>query len=153
MPGPNTVLDFWRRVDKGAGCWIWNGPVDASRRYPRISWRRRKISAHRFSWELHNGPIPEGLCVCHHCDNPICVRPDHLFTGTHGDNMRDMFAKGRRTIVRGSHQGQSKLVESDVKDIRRFYANGTTQVVLAAKFSVDQTTISRIVLRQSWQHI
>jgi HNH endonuclease len=97
---------FWEKVKKTDGCWEWT-----ARRLPKgygtISCvdHRTSLCAHRVSWELHNGPIPDGMWVLHHCDNPQCANPDHLFLGTHTQNMRDMLAKGRgrwRQAKRGS---------------------------------------------------
>lgn len=91
------VARFWESVEKGPGdaCWEWTGHANRSG-YGRVTRRGRDLFAHRYSWELANGPIPDGLIVCHRCDNPPCVRPEHLFLGTHSDNMRDAQRKGRR---------------------------------------------------------
>ena len=89
---------FWPKVQKGDGCWIWTAGGDRTTGYGRIRIGTRgtlQALAHRVAWELTYGPVPEGLIVCHHCDNPRCVRPDHLFVGTYVDNMRDAEAKGR----------------------------------------------------------
>lgn len=89
---------FWEKVRRSKnGCWNWVGAVMRSRGgYGAFNRGNRKvISAHRFSWEVHNGSIPKGMFVCHHCDNPKCVRPNHLFLGTHKDNMSDATEKGR----------------------------------------------------------
>lgn len=83
---------FWAKVEKTEGCWEWTGSK-SRKGYGQFNEGR----AHRVSWEMHNGPIPEGMFVCHHCDNPPCVRPDHLFIGDNAANMRDAFAKGRHT--------------------------------------------------------
>lgn len=91
---------FWAKVDRSGECWEWIGKPTTHgygrlERAPQGQRRGAPVYAHRASWELHYGPIPEGLNVLHHCDNPPCVRPTHLFLGTHLDNMADMFAKGR----------------------------------------------------------
>jgi hypothetical protein len=100
---------FWRNVDKTGECWTWTGgrAIDG---YGSFYADGAGIAAHRFSYQLHNGPIPAGLVICHRCDNPPCVRPDHLFLGTQLDNVRDMFSKdrnvsgmGRRTHCKNGH--------------------------------------------------
>ena len=88
---------FWSLVKKTNGCWIWTG--DSSKGYGRI-WRgTRRYAAHRVAYELTVGPIPPGLNACHHCDNRICVRPDHIFLGTQKDNMQDWTKKGLNKAV------------------------------------------------------
>jgi hypothetical protein len=85
---------FWSRVDKTDGCWLWTGWTSRFG-YGRIKRDNRECLTHRVSWELTNGPIPDGMCVLHRCDVPACVRPDHLFLGTKTDNAADRTAKGR----------------------------------------------------------
>lgn len=93
----NAVARFWKRVRKDDGddaCWEWIGKSKAMG-YGQLKYGNRIVSAHRFSYEIHVGPIPDGLFICHKCDNPPCVRPDHLFAGTPQQNTSDMFSKGR----------------------------------------------------------
>ena len=85
---------FWERVDTTGECWLWTGHRNEDG-YGTLGWQYKQYSAHRLSYEIAYGAIPPGLCVCHRCDNPPCVRPDHLFLGTQADNMRDRYRKGR----------------------------------------------------------
>jgi hypothetical protein len=87
---------FWAKVRTSKGCWEWTACTRNG--YGRLGLNGGVADAHRLSWEMHYGQIPNGLCVLHHCDNRLCVRPDHLFLGTRGDNIADMDAKGRRGI-------------------------------------------------------
>ena len=89
---------FWKNVRKGPGCWEWSANKNDAG-YGRFWICRKGVRAHRFSLELHKGKIPEGMFVCHHCDNPGCVKPDHLFVGTQSDNMHDMQSKGRKISI------------------------------------------------------
>lgn len=100
---------FWRRVPRSEGCWEWRGA-----RHPRLGYgkfsvsRNTNIPAHRAAWLFEHGEIPQGMRVLHKCDNPPCVRPDHLFLGTQTDNMRDCAAKGRiRGFIRGPAAGRA----------------------------------------------
>jgi hypothetical protein len=145
-PGrPRVPLEdrFWSRVEKSDGCWIWTGPVTGSG-YGGIGEGGADgafLSAHVVSYRLHYGEVPPGLCVLHHCDVPLSVRPDHLFAGTHSDNAVDREAKGRRNAPRGEANSQCRLREAEVEEIR---ASHDTQAVLAARYHVSQSLISRI---------
>lgn len=94
---------FWSRVNKTSTCWVWQGAPWAFG-YGRIEVNGRGVSTHRFSWERHNGKIPEGMSVLHKCDVPLCVNPAHLFLGTQEDNMRDRAAKGRFVYTESHRQ-------------------------------------------------
>jgi hypothetical protein len=149
MPA-NTWTDFWNLVRKSKRCWLWTGVVDRDG-YGIYRMRGHQSRAHRFSWVFANGAIPPGLWVLHKCDNPSCVRPDHLFLGTHRDNMDDMIAKGRTRM--GEGMTHAKLTGRDVRDIRSRYAAGETQESIARAFNIDRSNVSIITLRKGWRHI
>jgi hypothetical protein len=90
----SPAIRFWSKVIQGPECWTWRGSVSETG-YGSFQYRNRKMGAHRAAYLMHVGEIPTGMIVCHRCDNPSCVRPDHLFVGTHKDNTRDMMAKNR----------------------------------------------------------
>ncbi len=136
-----------------SGCWIWVGATNWQG-YGVIRNNTRKSFAHRVSWVLHNGAIPEDLCVLHKCDIPFCVNPDHLFLGTYADNNRDRTEKGRGAIRYGNASGCAKLTERDVIEIRRLYAQGgVSQQTLGDRFGVAPRHIGMIVHRQRWAHV
>lgn len=111
--------------------------------------------AHRVSWEVHRGPIPEGMYVCHRCDNPPCVNPDHLFLGTLQDNIADRVAKGRSSgdPALGEAKVISKLTNAAVRDIRRRGKDGEFHHIIAARFGVSRTTICNVINRKVWSHV
>lgn len=150
------------RIDKETGCWIWTAAANklgyGNFHLPELSGSSRTvIKAHRAVWLIFRGPIPEGLGVCHHCDIPACCNPNHLFLGTHAENMRDAASKGRNGAQRqpeirnGERNPAAKLTPSQVDEIRDLYAaGGISQPQLARRFGVGQSQINRILLRQSW---
>lgn len=143
---------FWSKVDKATECWVWT----ASRSwygYGQIAYGRRgmdktTLRANRVSYELRYGAIPKGLWVLHHCDSPACVRPSHLFLGTQADNMADAASKGR--MARGPINGNAKLTERDVHNIRMALAKGETQKQIARCFGVRRQCISKIKTGERW---
>lgn len=153
---------FWRHVERSEhGCWTWTA-TRARFGYGQIASGGRgghMLRAHRVSWELHNGPIPDGLWVLHKCDNPACVRPDHLFLGTHADNMRDCIAKGRhrgathRETYLGERNGRSKLTADQVRELRLRRNDGESMRALARRFGVSKPSVQAIVRRDHWRHV
>lgn len=142
---------FWDCVTKTESCWLWNGFID------RDGYGRAKGgAASRRAWELTNGPIPDGLDVLHKCDVRACVRPDHLFLGTHQDNMTDMVCKGRTrgnrfTVGNAARRGHGKRLDySKAEQIRALYRNGLSQQAIADQFGVSQVMVSRVVLNRNW---
>ncbi len=151
-----TIERFWLQVSKTETCWLWTGPF-TTRGRPRF-WTAPKqgVYAHRYIYEQLIGPIPDGLYVCHHCDNPACVRPDHLFVGTQDDNMKDMVAKDRANKPKGESNGRAKLTEDDVRYIRQNYKFRSPtygRKALAERFGVDVVTIRAILIRKLWSHV
>lgn len=145
---------FWKKVAKGSGdsCWNWTGSL--VRRYGAFQVNGCLRKAHRISWEIHFGKVPDGLWVLHKCDNPICVRPDHLFVGTNQDNVDDRQAKGRNNPPKGEDHTHAKLTEKDVLEIRRLYANGgISYAKLAKRFGICPMQACDIVHRKGWKHI
>lgn len=119
--------------------------------YGELTIDRKFVLAHRLSYELSFGPIPDGLIVRHKCDNPPCVDPDHLEVGTQSDNLRDRDERGR--TARGMNNGTAKLTDEDVRKIRKIRSDGWTYAELAALFSVGGTTIARVVTGTHWRHV
>lgn len=142
----NPVERFHKKYEiNNDGCWIWTGSTRPNGKgvlYPRHSVGDKSVGAHRFSYELANGKIPDGMYVCHKCDTPLCVNPDHLFIGTHHDNMKDMVDKRRSFVGRGENKkGLAKLTNEQANEIRQ---STLSQSKLGEIYGVAQTTIGRI---------
>ena len=142
---------FWEKVDRKSEnkCWEWLGGCHSG--YGHFSVHGKYVSSHRFSWELHFDKIPEGLLVCHYCDNRLCVNPKHLFIGTHADNMKDAVSKGRQS--KGEGHNSTKLSFKDVLFIREKLSLGVSDSQLSRDFGVWQTTIRDIRIGKTWRHI
>jgi hypothetical protein len=159
---PNTTTSFWKFVKKTDTCWLWQGVI-LSQGYGQFYLNKTTYRAHRFSYLLHHGEIPDGLVVMHSCDNRACVNPAHLSLGTPADNSKDMANKGRaakgdehgthlhpESVWRGEKVHGSILKESQVKEIRE---RRKPRKQLAQQFGVSLSTIKAILARRLWKHV
>ena len=167
---------FFRSFDAGADdeCWVWLG--QRSHGYGRLQRNRRYEGAHRVSYRIYFGDIPAGMSVCHHCDNPPCVNPAHLFLGTQADNALDMLKKGRwagggpphqsgtmdiqggapthpERVSHGEGRPNAKFRDEDVLAIRARCAAGESRKAIAREFGVGASTIDKMIWRESWKHL
>lgn len=143
-------------INPVSGCWEWQGAKRNGYGRTIIGSRkdgtRRTISAHRLSYEVWNGNIPDGYEVCHKCDNPACINPDHLFVGTRQDNIDDRERKGRNVIKIGEEQPRAKLTKKIVKDARWEHAyKGTSFQRLANRYGVNKKTIENAINKVTWE--
>lgn len=173
MKTPKWILQFWDKCipEPNTGCWLWTGSMWGNG-YGQVRANNKIRFAHRAAYELARGPIPKGdgyhgTCVLHRCDVRCCVNPDHLFLGTHKDNMDDMARKGRKVVARGDRNGMRthpesivkrfgedhpghKLTTEAVRKIRQDVANGESQRSVARRYGMDQSTVSGICRRKLW---
>lgn len=150
-----TIARFWRKVDRSGACWLWTGAVASG--YGRLWCAPQYWLAHRFSYALAHGAIPDNLCVLHTCDRPLCVRPDHLVLGTQIENIRDRCDKGRtrgsRVPTKGSAQPRALLSEERVGALRKKHAEGVPPSQLLAESGVALPTLKKALYRQTWRHV
>lgn len=164
MAARHTPESFWARASIGDGCWEYRGRLNRYG-YGTIRYRGVQQSTHRLAWTLARGSIPAGSCVLHHCDNPRCVRPSHLFLGSHADNMADKCAKGRAargaSVHRhrpppppvGERNPRAKLTWTAVAAIGEAIRGGATRAQVGRRFGVAPSTISRIATKKAWRRI
>ena len=156
---PDTLERFESKCfpDPNSGCWIWGGQLGQKHKnsgpYGMFQISQRDYAAHRVSWELYRGEIPDGMYVCHKCDVPYCVNPEHLFLGTALDNTRDMIQKGRNACVVGVMNPVSKLTEAQVLEIRARLKKHGDAKRLAKEFGVSSAQITAIKQRRYWAHL
>lgn len=138
-----VIFDNVKKTD--SDCWEWQGYCDA-KGYGRL----KEDKVHRLAYTLRNGPIPDGLCVCHKCDNRACCNPDHLFLGTNADNTQDMVQKGRHRGPKGRANSHAKLDDDIVREIRE---SSLACEELAARFCISPSQIRSIWKRRTWKHV
>lgn len=147
-PGKTVIERFLIYTTKTAGCWVWTGNKDHNGYgYMKVDGKQKIAS--RLSYVLHKGDIPEGMNVLHRCDNPICVNPEHLFTGTQKDNLADMDKKGRSNRPHGTKHGGTKATEATVKAIRK---SRLPRKVLAQTYGLSLSQVYKICARTSRTH-
>lgn len=151
----NKPEDIWKSVNKKGddGCWEWVGYKNKDG-YGRMKVDYKMYHVHRIVYELTYGPIPDGLLICHRCNNRSCCNPNHLYLGTQKDNMEQCVFEGRLKTSFGEKHGQSKLNEKDVKKIKELYnTKNYSQRCLGKLFNISHSEISRIINNQVWKHI
>lgn len=145
-------FDLQYTPEPNSGCWLWVGQIN-TRGYGTLSKDGRRTLAHRVSYELHKGPITDGLLVCHKCDIPLCVNPYHLFLGTYSDNMYDSASKGRhcyQNYKNTEKRKSTRLSMALAEDIRKQYASGVRITDIAKSLKVGWTTIHSVVTDRAW---
>lgn len=150
----SVIVRFWRRVKKSDGCWEWTGAKTHG--YGEMSAGKAgkpPLKVHRVSYEIHFGAVPDGLFVCHHCDNRSCVRPDHLFAGTPKDNVSDMWAKGRASVLVGELASNAKLTEEQVREIVRLHSAGESLSAISEMFNISRWMVGDIARGHYWKHL
>ncbi len=148
---PNASRALLRHRETTAdGCWRWTGFVLNGYGEVHLHRNARTCRVHRLAWVIYRGAIPDGLCVLHHCDKPLCFNPDHLFLGTQGDNIADKVAKQRQ--ARGERQGNARLTREQAEEIRALYVRGkVSQRALGEQFGVHLGTIHQVVTEKTWR--
>ncbi len=155
---------FWNQVNKNGpcpphlpnigSCWIWTKKDGSPRRgYGVIMKDKELVGTHRISWEIHYGPVPQGMCVLHKCDNRACVRPDHLFIGTKGDNAKDCINKGRSNRPSGEKHRNSIINKIQALDIlkRKQFGHGPTQI--AKETGISYWCVYGVWSRSTWKNL
>lgn len=170
-PRSDPIVRFWSYVDKSGGptaCWPWTKFIHPKGYgiYLVRGWGKRTSRTHRIAYELTYGPIPDDLYACHHCDNPACCNPNHIFIGTQKDNMQDAARKNRTSkgdtswshlhrdhYPVGESCPNAKLTDNLVREIRTSYSSGMSTYKLAQRFNVSSHTIWTVISHKSWKHV
>ena len=149
-----VIESFWKHVSisDDNSCWEWKAGL-VGMGYGKWRFKGKDIRAHRHAYQLAKGDIPEGMFVCHKCDNPRCCNPSHLFLGTPKENTADMLAKNRVGRMFGTCNPQAKLTDADVLQIRNRVANGEKQSELASEFGISRSTMCHIIQGKLWPKV
>lgn len=147
---PNSAADFWSKVQKGDGCWLWSGRCNP-KGYGQQRWSGRNVGAHRIAWELSGRALLPSEWLLHSCDVPRCVNPAHLRIGNAKDNVQDMYDRDR--AMRGSRHKKAKLAEGQVAEILARLEMGANRADLAREFRVSWDLIDRIKRGVCWKHV
>jgi hypothetical protein len=154
-----TIEEYFAQrvsIDLLTGCWNWKSVLDKNGygkcKSSIVARKLNECSAHRGAYRHYIGEIPNGMHVCHKCDNPSCVNPEHLFLGTHDDNMEDRQRKNRTAKVQGEAHGKAKLTEKQIKEIRQLQGQISAEKV-ARQYGIAESTVYPIWTRKSWSHI
>ncbi len=158
-------VKFWNHVEKTGTCWLWTG-AKTTNKYSCVYRNNKTQTGSRYVWINTFGAIPNGLFVLHRCDVRHCVNPDHLFLGTHQENMKDRNSKSRQAIgnrngrktkpehtARGEKSAKAKLNSVQVLEIRELYVNGESRAELARKYSISWNAVNAIIERKVWRHV
>jgi hypothetical protein len=150
---------LWNKIAKAGPdeCWVWTGAVSSGRDgkpgYGHLTVKRKNCRAHRLVWASTHGKIPEGLSVCHKCDNTLCCNPAHLFLGTHAENMKDKSLKLRVKAMPGSTNPIAKLSETDIPRIHKLRQQGYGYREIAEQYAVSTGLVSAILGSRAWKHV
>lgn len=151
-PKKDEKTRLYEKIIIQDGCWGWKASIN-HRGYGAIRFKNKKMNAHRASWIIHTGIDPKEKNVCHKCDNRLCCNPDHLFLGTHQDNMDDMLQKGRRVNIKGEQCPWAKLTQQDIHMMLALFEKGFTNKAVGKLFNIHGATAGEIKRGEIWGHV
>lgn len=147
-----AIKNFWNKVNKTDSCWLWTGAKTTDGYGCFGNGRLGSKRAHRFSWEIDRETIPPNMELCHTCDNPSCVNPEHLFIGTHTDNMRDAARKKKFPLRYGTDHPRGKWSDEQVKSMVQLYNSGTPIKEICSLFGICRSSLGNILYRSAREH-
>jgi len=147
---------FYGKFEITDTCWVWKGKKDKNgygQFYMNLDKKEISVRPHRFSYMIFKGEIPDGLLICHSCDNPACVNPQHLFLGTQKINIQDALKKERMNGPKGTKQWLAKFKDDDIREIRKLKSSGMNGNQIAKKYNVNRRVIYDILKKITWKHV